>query len=367
MTADLETNEILIFSTQSQSMQGGSPEMSSNHRSAPIFHQYGRLAIADFPGTVTQSPAPASESAAELTVTEALGRRGFEHRNSAEARAMKYDRPYQGMSWEGAPGAGPGPIHPPGEAMVADRPHARSPAVGTPLSARLTGRVAVGLVIVSGNQPHLQFSQADQTLVVAEVQNGLSFLANEAPRKDVTFVHDIQLLTVDAPETTSGNDFDAYETPWRDAALAQMGYAPGDAGATAYAEALRALHGTDWAYVAFFTKYTLAHFAYARLGGPRLVMHFDNDGWGPDQIDRVFAHETGHIFNAPDEYAQSGCNCGGAWGHFGEPNRNCATCAPGGGVKCIMQSNDWAMCEATKLHLGYDGLPGRVDTKVPIA
>ena len=94
-------------------------------------------------------------------------------------------------------------------------------------------------------------------------------------------------------------------------------------------------------------------------------MHFDNDGWGPDQIDRVFAHETGHIFNAPDEYAQSGCNCGGAWGHFGEPNRNCATCAPNGGVKCIMQSNDWAMCDATRLHLGYNGLPGK--SEVPIA
>lgn len=200
---------------------------------------------------------------------------------------------------------------------------------------------------------------------MAEVQNGLSFLANEAPRKDVTFVHDIEILTVDAPETTSGSDFDAYEAP---------GAMPPSS-----SWAMRRARQDRWltprpcarntapisAYLAFFTKYQLAHFAYARLGGPRLVMHFDNDGWGPDQIDRVFAHETGHIFNAPDEYAQSGCNCGGAWGHFGEPNRNCATCAPGGGVKCIMQSNDWAMCDATRLHLGYNGLPGK--SEVPIA
>ena len=42
-------------------------------------------------------------------------------------------------------------------------------------------------------------------------------------------------------------------------------------------------------------------------------MQYAIDGWGPNNIDRVFAHETCHIFNAPDEYAASGCDCGGAW------------------------------------------------------
>jgi hypothetical protein len=82
-------------------------------------------------------------------------------------------------------------------------------------------------------------------------------------------------------------------------------------------------------------------------------MHYDNDGWGPNNIDRVFAHETGHIFGAPDEYAASGCNCGGSHGHFGQANGNCENCAPGGGVQCIMRANTWAMCSFTPLHLGY--------------
>lgn len=361
MTADLNTNEVLVFSQNA----GDTPEAGANFRSAPIFHQYGRLAIADFPGTVSESPTPPSENDAGLTLTEDLGRRGYERRNSDEINDAKRDRAYQGISWHGA--EGPGPIHPPGEAIIADRGEAPAPRPGTPLSARLTGRVAVGLVIVGGQQPHLRFSEADQVLVVSEVQNGLSFLASQAPRKDVTFVHDIEVLTVTAPETTSATaDYEAHEAPWRDAALRQLGLSSGEEGVFRHAEALRQKHNTDWAYVAFFTKYRLRHFAYARLGGPRLVMHFDNDGWGPDQIDRVFAHETGHIFHAPDEYAQSGCDCGGAWGHFAEPNRNCATCAPAGGEKCIMQSNDWAMCDATRLHLGYDGLSGRAEAK-PLA
>jgi hypothetical protein len=86
-------------------------------------------------------------------------------------------------------------------------------------------------------------------------------------------------------------------------------------------------------------------------------MHYDNDGWGPDNIDRVFAHESGHVFGAPDEYAASACNCGGSHGFFGQPNINCERCAPGGGVECLMKQNSWAMCSVTPYHLGYNGLP----------
>jgi hypothetical protein len=40
---------------------------------------------------------------------------------------------------------------------------------------------------------------------------------------------------------------------------------------------------------------------------------------------------------------------------FGKPNANCGTCAPGGGVACIMRSNEWAMCPSTRFHFGYNG------------
>ena len=135
--------------------------------------------------------------------------------------------------------------------------------------------------------------------------------------------------------------------------MAQIGYSAGLANVTKYANDLRTKLNTDWAYVAFFTKYPVGHFAYASIGGPRLVMDYANDGWGPDNIDRVFAHESGHIFGAPDEYASSGCDCAGSWGYYGKPNLNCESCAPGGGVKCLMRSNDWEMCSETPYHLGF--------------
>ncbi len=290
-----------------------------------------------------------------MTPTEQLGAEAISARSSAGYAAAKSERAYQDRSWSVEDAEGPQPIHPPNEILGEAGPDAE--AAPAPLSRRMTGNIAVGLVIVSGVQSHLSFSQAEQTKVVAEMQNGLSWLGAQSPAQDVTFVHDIQVLTVNVPDTTNGQGYEAFEAPWRDAALAQMGYDSGISGVRAHAEHLRSSLSTQWAYVAFFTKYRLWHFAYASLGGPRLVMHYENDGWGPENIDRVFAHETGHIFNAPDEYAASGCNCGGSWGHFDRPNSNCANCAPGGGVSCIMRSNAWTMCSQTPYHLGFNGLP----------
>ncbi len=359
MTADLDTREFLTFSNEARSL-----ELSPRRGSASVFHEYGRLAIAEgelSSESAAGAPEPEPELTSGETDTERLGRSAFEMRNSAEGRARKLARQYQGLSWGAEAAGGPGPIHPSGDEVNMESQASPAPGgeaeAAQPLSARLTGRVAIGLVIVSGSQPNLAIRASEQALVVSEVQNGLSFLASQAPNRDVTFVHEISVQTVTVPEVTQGSTYEAFEAPWRDAALQKLGQPVGLAGTAKYARNLRTRLATNWAYVAFFTKYRLKHFAYAGIGGPRLVMHFDNDGWGSNQIDRVFAHETGHIFAAPDEYASSNCNCGGSWGVFGVPNSNCAVCAPGGGVNCIMRSNEWAMCPATKSHLGYNGVP----------
>jgi hypothetical protein len=82
------------------------------------------------------------------------------------------------------------------------------------------------------------------------------------------------------------------------------------------ADQIRKSWGMDWAFIIFVvdsyndaqgayadaTGFGWKRYAYAYLNGPYLVVTYDNDGWGIDRMDRVVAHETGHIFGATDEY-----------------------------------------------------------------
>jgi len=329
--------------------------------SGGVTHEYGpRVVIAAIPSSVAPSvrarvyeaevaaePAAIPEEMARgLDEAGALGLDAFALRQSGEYAEDKAQRTLAGEAWDGAE------VEPPD---VLDEHEAEAPAVGAaaPTSARLTGKVAVGLVIVEGPTADLKFSADERTKVVAEVQNGLTWLGSQSSPAGVSWSYDIRILSLSVNPNSNDTSSEQKEARWRDPAMKQLGYGAGLAGVGSFVEDLRTRLKTDWAYCAFFTKYPLGHFAYASIGGPRLVMHYANDGWGPDNLDRVFAHETGHIFRAPDEYAASNCNCGGQWGHFGVPNTNCATCAPNGGVACIMKSNDWAMCPYTSYHLGF--------------
>jgi hypothetical protein len=218
------------------------------------------------------------------------------------------------------------------------------------MSLYLIGSVAVGVIIVEGPTPDLKFSDAEKTKVAAEVQLGLTWLAKQEPKASITWAFDIQVVQLDVPADPSLSGYQALEGHWRDPAMKKLGFAPNWLGVRDYVKSIRRTKGTRWGYVAYFTKYPVHHFAYALQ--PRLVMHYQNDGWGPENIDRVFTHETGHIFGAPDEYASSGCKCPPKFGYLREPNGNCQNCASPF-VECLMAANTWAMCAHTPVHLGW--------------
>ncbi|HEX8142878.1 MAG TPA: hypothetical protein VF553_09800 [Pyrinomonadaceae bacterium] len=360
MAGDLNINEQVIVLTAGAPVAGA--QAAVEQVSGGVTHQYGqRVIIAAAPPATSealQQQAPyatmATESAAipqavmgGLDKQEALGLEAFSLRQSQEYKAAKAARPLAEEPWDSGAGMAPDAYHEEAGAAEAEAEAA------APTSSRLTGKVAVSLIIVEGPTAALKFSTAERTKVVAEVQNGLSWLGSQSSPGAISWVYDIQIVTLTVQPGPASETGEQKEARWRDPAMAKLGYGPGLANVQTYVEKLRQTKGTDWAYCAFFTKYPLGHFAYASIGGPRLVMDYNNDGWGPDNIDRVFAHETGHIFNAPDEYASSGCNCGGSWGVFGVPNTNCENCAPSGGVPCLMKANTWAMCSYTPYHLGF--------------
>jgi hypothetical protein len=221
-------------------------------------------------------------------------------------------------------------------------------STGTPTSLYMTGTVAVGLVVVSGTGAGLGFSGAEQTKVISEVMEGLQFLTGAEPAANLNFIYSIQFVTINAAApTTPCPSYEACESIWRDPALQSLGYAAGLAGCQAYVNKLKQQTGSDWSYVAFFTKYPQYHFAYAY--GPVLCMQYANDGWGPDRINQVFAHETCHIFGAADEYGT--CVCGNS-GTFNVPNSNCVNCTSSQ-VPCLMNANTLSLCAWSRGQIGW--------------
>ena len=352
MAGDIRIRERLVILPEARPLEAAPPVETNARRR--VVHMYGSRVIvledaadAGAPDVVAQSVEASAAVLRSLSPEEQLGYNAYVLRESAKYKAVKAARPRDGESWDTSEEMQHSCL-PPNQRDG----HAEAIALaGAPTSQRLTGSVAVGIIIVEGPTAGLKFSAAERTKVVAEVQNGLGWLATQNP-EGLVFKYDIKIVTLNVQPGPDTLTFDQKETRWRDPAMQQLGFATGMAGVSAYVEGLRANLGTTWTYCGFFTKYPLGHFAYASIGGPRLVMQYANDGWGPDNIDRVFAHESGHIFGAPDEYAASGCDCGGSWGFYGKPNANCANCAPGGGVDCLMKGNTWNMCVNTPFHLG---------------
>ncbi|HET9887094.1 MAG TPA: hypothetical protein VFR10_06235, partial [bacterium] len=106
-------------------------------------------------------------------------------------------------------------------------------------------------------------------------------------------------------------------------------------------EAARAQYRGNWA----FTQVVLhanefigsVALAYAYLGGPHTVALYGNRQLGTSRLDRVMAHEIGHIFQALDEYSGGCGGCTERSGYLDERNGNCVICPLQVG-KCIMRS-----------------------------
>ena len=319
---------------------------------------------------IYRDPIPNPE-ALDLDQNELLVVQAWNTRVSEEYREAKAARPGEGEPWDRytqTPRSCNIPVEDEtGQSSLMMRGlAARAPATNT--SRYLTGTVAVGIIIVDGPAGGTAaFTPQERTNVVTEVQEGANGLINMAPAgANLNFIYDINTVTLNLdPNTVTG------EGQWRDPAMAALGYTSGTSGMYDYLDFLRTRRwsticpGPDWAYIAFFTKYATFHFAYASINGPRLVMQYSNDGWGPNQIDRVFAHETGHIFGAPDEYTSSNCSTGGSWGYLGVANGNCAVGNPNS-IDCIMKGNTYNSCQWTVGHFGWrdndsDGTPDPID------
>lgn len=240
---------------------------------------------------------------------------------------------------------------------------------------RLIGDIAVGIMTVDGPVgTTAQITPSEVLSITLSIIQGFEILYRNAP-KEVKLVFLVEprraALRVDpstvppptgaSPAEIPFEEYEKREAIWRDAALRANGFPTGFAGINALRAALLTrpwLDGTPTrSIVILATKYNTAHFAYAANG--RLVLQYPNSlaAVGIDNLDRVIAHESCHLFNAPDEYGA--CVPQQVFGPFGVPNGNCikANIPLFPHVPCLMGGESDDMCAWSKAHVGWNPLP----------
>ncbi|UCH85312.1 MAG: T9SS type A sorting domain-containing protein [Candidatus Latescibacterota bacterium] len=152
----------------------------------------------------------------------------------------------------------------------------------------------------------------------------------------------------------------SWQSTWIDEIMTNLGYTSGGyfTKVTSFNTWQRSHYQTDRSYSAF-VPYNPSpappHFpdgatAYAYLGGPFTVLLYAVMGWTTQE---VFAHESGHIFYACDEYA-GGCgtySCTSVCRN-GSLNANCEACNSGS-RDCMMKENSFSLCTYTPTHVGW--------------
>lgn len=227
-------------------------------------------------------------------------------------------------------------------------------------SVFMHGTVTVGVILpqCSGSScTEAPWTTTQINNVKSQIQTGLSWWTSQAASHsdNVSFVYDWKVGVQINMEPINKNSSD---TSWEQAAMTALGYS-GDTifgQVYSYVNALRDANHTDWAFVIFVADslnnssgtFPDSKFAYSYLGGPYLVMTYDNDGWGISNMQRVTAHETGHTFLAGDQYSGACSDPTKQYGYLGIANVDCGTSA-----NSIMKDNAYNLLTSTASQIGW--------------
>lgn len=200
------------------------------------------------------------------------------------------------------------------------------------------GRCIVNLILPDGSQS--DWNGADVTAVEAENLRALNWWSLKSSRALSFVVVNHGVVPTDEEPALLASSLEGL---YIEDCLTNLGYTSSTCPYAQVGElnaVTREANGGHWAYTQFILNANVfpdgSFLAYAYLGGPITVALRGNASLGPQYLDRVIAHEVGHIFQAADEYAGCG-GCSGAYGYLDTPNGNCVDCNPG--ERCVMRGS----------------------------
>ena len=349
MAGDLPFEEVLVVHGDFGAAATEGALVESPAPSGRVLQRFGdrveiRLGAGDGTGAVVPE---ISEAVLEsLTVTERFGVEALQLRASPEFRDAKANRPREGEVWD-MPGCGPTEA-----AGLRAEPFGAEAGAPAPTSDYLLGSVALGVVIVNGPTAATQFTAAEQTKIVAEVQAGAAWLAGFNPlgRREL-LLRRAGREHHDAAQRHGNRQREPIPQSGRGRA-----WLPGQLERRRRLRQLAARQPAHELDLLRLLRQGLPAWTISRTrrSAARASSWSTPTTAGARTTSTACSRTRPATSSArPDEYASSGCNCGGAWGRFGEPNANCENCAGAAGVGCLMRANDWLMCGSTKRHFGW--------------
>jgi hypothetical protein len=229
-----------------------------------------------------------------------------------------------------------------GDAFVAPSPQGLEPLSDDPTPSRyqtseyFIGRVAIGIVLPESDDsidPSSEdWTESERTLALSEITAALDWWAAREPNAHLSFVYDDGTA---APIATSYEPISRHygdQSLWITEVMTKKGITGSSYfdQVRSYNNTLREAFDADWAFTVFVVdssndsdnRLTDGYFAYAYLGGPFAVLASGANGYGPDNLDTVAAHEIGHIFMALDQYYSAYQACTRRSGYLGVENQN---------------------------------------------
>ena len=196
----------------------------------------------------------------------------------------------------------------------------------TQTSEFMAGKIAVGIILPESNGSYdastENWSELHKNLVISKIQNAMNWWANMNPNGHLSFVYDIHPSVPTHYEPISHST--AEDDLWINDVFAQLGYTKSYfiSNARDYLNAIRNQYHTDWAVVAIVADsyqdadglFPDGYFGYTYVNPGLIIMTYDNDGWGINNMNSVMAHEFAHDFGAADEYCSPGYAC--CWGGY---------------------------------------------------
>jgi hypothetical protein len=298
------------------------------------------------------------------------------------------ERPYSSPSEANVPiDFGPRTIPP--EYMDSIKAAGAARGVPPPLSPAtsefMLGSIAVG-VILPESQPGFgtqDWVSLEEQTATEKVISAMDWWARHSPNQELRFNYEINYAV---PVYTEPMDKggDEIEATWAGQSFTSLGYQGSNyfAQAYSYVYTLKERYKTDWAFIVFVLHGNPGQqfggnvLAYAYLGGPFNVNVYSNGSLGPDKLDRIIAHESGHIFYTLDEYPNTYATCTSRSGYLNVENANQQQGGSGckSDVPCVMRGGSQPTpfdvldpCYFTCGQVGWwdsdeDGIPDILDT-----